>query len=211
MKTIIYVDGFNLYYGCLRKTAYRWLDLRAFAQKMMPRDQIVEIKYFTAKVQARPGKPDALKDQETYLRALRTLPCLSIYFGRFLSSEIWAQRVHPPKMGKAKVKVHKTEEKGSDVNLATHLLVDGFLGSYDLAVVVSNDGDLKMPVEYVRDQLRKPVGVLNPRRNRSYALSPPTLPPGSFYKPIRPGVLGASQFAASLSDANGTFAKPADW
>lgn len=211
MKTIVYVDGFNLYYGCLKNTAFRWLDLHAFAQKMLPRDEIVAIKYFTAKVDARPGKPDSPAEQETYLRALRTLPCLSIYFGRFLSSEIWAYRVHPPKVGKAKVKVHKTEEKGSDVNLATHLLVDGFQNAYDLAVVVSNDGDLKAPVEYVRNELRKPVGVLNPRRNRSYALSPPSLPRGSFYKPIRPGVLGASQFGATLADSGGSFSKPADW
>lgn len=211
IKTIVYIDGFNLYYGCLKKSAFRWLDLQAFTQKMLPKDQIVEIEYFTAKVDARPGKPDSPLEQETYLRALRTLPDLSIYFGRFLSSEIWAYRVHPPKVGKAKVKVHKTEEKGSDVNLATHLLVDGFQDNYELAVVVSNDGDLKMPIEYVRGQLQKPVGVLNPRRNRSYALSPPNLPRGSFYKPIRSGVLGASQFCPTLSDAGGDFSKPSAW
>lgn len=208
---MVYIDGFNLYYGCLRKTQFRWLDLAAFAQKMLPRDQIVGIKYFTAEVTLRPGKPDAPGDQKTYLRALRTLPDLSIYFGRFLTNEIWAHRVHPPKMGKAKVKVFKTEEKGSDVNLATHLIVDGFLGNYELAVVVSNDGDLKMPVEYVRQELKKPVGVLNPRKNRSYALSPTVLPSGSFYKPIREGVLRSSQFPDPLSDGDGTFSKPSGW
>lgn len=72
-------------------------------------------------------------------------------------------------------------------------------------------GDLKAPVEYVRSQLHKPVGVLNPRQNRSYALSPPVLPAGSFYKPIRPGVLGASQFPEALSDSNGDFSKPSGW
>ena len=211
MRTIIYIDGFNLYYGCLKGTPYRWLDLQAFAKKMLPRDQIVGIKYFTAEVVSRPGKEDAPEDQATYLRALRTLPHLSIYFGRFLTTKVWAYRVHPPKMGRAKVKVFKTEEKGSDVNLATHLLVDGFQNAYDLAVVVSNDGDLKAPVEYVRTELQKPVGVLNPRKNRSYALSPNTLPRGSFYKPIRAGVLRSSQFDADLSDADGSFSKPANW
>jgi hypothetical protein len=211
MKTMVYVDGFNLYYGCLKRTAFRWLDLQAFAQKMLPRDQIVGIKYFTAEVSARPGKLDAPQDQKTYFRALRTLPNLSIYFGRFLTTETWAYRVHPPRVGKAKVKVYKTEEKGSDVNLATHLLVDGFQGLYDLAVVVSNDGDLKAPVEYVRTELHKPVGVLNPRKHRSRALSPTTLPRASFYKPIRAGVLQASQFPPTLSDADGNFSKPANW
>ena len=211
MRTIVYIDGFNLYYGCLKGTPCRWLDLQAFAQKMLPRDQIVGIKYFTAKVDARPGKADAPKDQATYLRALKTLPNLTVYLGRFLTTETWAYRVHPPKVGKSKVKIYKTEEKGSDVNLATHLLVDGFQNSYDLAVVVSNDGDLKSPVEYVRNHLQKPVGVLNPRRNRSYALSPTTLPRGSFYKPIRTGVLRSSQFPSTLTDAAGTFKKPTDW
>ena len=103
------------------------------------------------------------------------------------------------------------KEKGSDVNLATHLLVDGVQNAYDLAVVVSNDGNLKAPVEYVRTELQKPVGVLNPRKNRSYALSPTNLPRGSFYKPIRPGVLRSSQFAPALSDADGSFSKPAGW
>ena len=59
VKAVIYVDGFNLYYGCLKGTPYRWLDLQAFAQKMLPRDEIAGIKYFTAIVDARPGKEHA--------------------------------------------------------------------------------------------------------------------------------------------------------
>lgn len=211
MESIVYVDRFNLYYGCLKRTPYRWLDLLAFAQKLLPRDEITAIKYFTAIVHPRPGRDDAVRDQALYLRALETIPCLSLHFGRFLTSETWAHLVDPPATGNARVKVHKTEEKGSDVNLATHLLVDGFKNRYELAVVVSNDGDLKAPVEYVRGELSRPVGVLNPRRNRSYALSPTRLPPGSFYKPIRPGVLGSSQFPPTLRDQRGSFSKPDDW
>ena len=72
------------------------------------------------------------------------------------------------------------EEKGSDVNLASHLLVDGFRDRYDLAVVISNDSDLTEPVRFVREDLNKPVGVLNPHPNRSWELSPSTMPAGSF-------------------------------
>jgi hypothetical protein len=211
MNTIVYVDGFNLYYGCLKGTPHRWLDLQGFAQRMLPRDTIVGIKYFTARVQARPNKPDSPKEQEAYLRALRTIPNLKIYYGQFLTTKIWARRVHPPRVGKAVVEVWKTEEKGSDVNIATQLLVDGFRKNYELAVLVSNDGDLKDPVAYVRHDLGLPVGVLNPGKRKSYALSPPNLPKGSFYKPIRPGVLGASQFPTTLTDGQGTFTKPAGW
>lgn len=211
MKTIVYVDGFNLYYGCLKGTPYRWLDLRSFAEKLLPRDQIVGIKYFTAKLQARPSDRAAPDRQKTYLRALQALPELKIYYGQFLTTEIWAALVDPPRTGRSKVKVWKTEEKGSDVNLATHLLVDAYEDNYELAVVVSNDGDLKGPVEHVRNDLHKPVGILNPRRNRSYALSPPRLPKGSFYKPIRAGVLRDSQFPDAITDRRGTFRKPDSW
>lgn len=107
--------------------------------------------------------------------------------------------------------VWNTEEKGSDVNLASHLLIDGFRARYDLAVVISNDGDLKEPVRFVREDLKAPVGVLNPHANRSWALSPQTLPRGSFYKPIRKGALAACQFPPTMQDANGTFSKPSTW
>jgi NYN domain len=62
------------------------------------------------------------------------------------------------------VEVIKTEEKGSDVNLATYLLLDGFDGDYELAVVISNDSDLLMPVAVVRHRLGLTVGILNPQR-----------------------------------------------
>lgn len=211
-KAMVYVDGFNLYYGCLKGTSYRWLDLGAFAQKMLPRDEVVGIKYFTAKVDVRPDHPNARNKQRAYVRALRTLPNLSIYYGRFLTTQITARRVRPPRVGKPYTQVWKTEEKGSDVNLATELLVDGFQNAYELAVVVSNDGDLKTPVEYVRHKLERPVGVLNPSSNRSFALSPPKLPRGSFYKPIRAGALGSSQFPDQMKDAGGgTISKPKGW
>lgn len=104
-----------------------------------------------------------------------------------------------------------TEEKGSDVSLASNLLIDGFRARYDLAVVVSNDSDLKEPVHFVRHELKAPVGVLNPHRNRSWALSPKVLPRGSFYKPIRRSALRASQFPSQVPDAKGVIHRPPEW
>ncbi len=211
-RAIVYIDGFNLYYGCLKaEAALRWLNLAEFANKMLPRDQVTEIKYFTAMVDQRADNPGGRERQEIYIRALKTIPNLRVFHGRFLTTEIWARRVHPPKVGKKKIKVFKTEEKGSDVNIASELLIDGFRGHYELAVVVSNDGDLKHPVEYVRHELGLPVGVLNPRQYRSRALSPSNLPKGSFYKPIRRGVLKSSQFPEALRDAQGEFRRPSTW
>lgn len=104
-------------------------------------------------------------------------------------------------------RVIKTEEKGSDVNLATHLLHDAHMGRFDIAVVISNDSDLLEPIKIVRQELHKQVGVLNPHPNPSRAL----LPHIDFIKQIRAGVLAASQFPATLSDGHGTFTKPAAW
>lgn len=119
--------------------------------------------------------------------------------------------MNPPPRGSAFRQVWNTEEKGSDVSLASHLLIDGFRARYDLAVVVSNDSDLKEPVEFVRSDLRAPVGILNPHSNRSWALSPPKMPLGSFYKPIRPAALAASQFPSTLTDEDGTIRRPSTW
>ena len=32
MRTVVYVDGFNLYYGALKGTSWKWLDLVALSQ-----------------------------------------------------------------------------------------------------------------------------------------------------------------------------------
>jgi uncharacterized LabA/DUF88 family protein len=105
------------------------------------------------------------------------------------------------------VKVIKTEEKGSDVNLATHLLHDAHMGRFDVAVVVSNDSDLLEPIKIVRNELQRKVGILNPHPTPSRAL----LPHIDFIKQIRAGVLRASQFPARLTDTNGTFSRPTGW
>jgi hypothetical protein len=214
-RVIVYVDGFNLYYGCLRGTPYRWLDVGKLCSLMLPKDEVVAIKYFTAEVGRRPwakdSEPAESEDQQTYFRALKTIPNLSLHFGQFFNTAIPARLVTPPRRGRKRRMVWKTEEKGSDVNLASHLLIDGFRARYDLAVVISNDSDLKEPVHFVRHDLQAPIGILNPHGNRSWALSPPKLPRGSFYKPIRSGPLQASQFPPTLTDSEGTFHKPSDW
>src|SRR4051812_12536392 len=88
MDTIVYVDGFNLYYGSLRKTPCRWLDLSKLCRRLLPANNILKIKYFTAKVSARPDDPGQPTRQQAYLRALATLPEMEIYFGHFLSHEV---------------------------------------------------------------------------------------------------------------------------
>jgi uncharacterized LabA/DUF88 family protein len=161
MKTMLYIDGFNLFYSAVKGTPLRWLNPVALVSRAFPRNQIVGAKFFTARVVSLPGNPGQPLRQALYWRALRTLPGLQIIEGDFRTRKVRASVVSPPP---STIEVYKTDEKGSDVNLAAHLLVDGFGNRYDCAVVVSGDSDLVTPIRMVRDELKKPAGVLNPQR-----------------------------------------------
>ena len=83
------------------------------------------------------------------------------------------------------------------MNLASYLLLDAFRGDCETAIVVSNDADLKAPIEIVKDELGIPVGVLNPHppKRQSRDLQP------TFFKQLRHGPIAASQFPPILTDA----------
>jgi len=205
MKINVYIDGFNLYYGAIKRTPYKWLDVLKMSQLLFPNDTINKIKYFSARVSARPTDPDQPIRQSTYWRALQTIPNLSIVEGSFLVKPVMmpVAYTNPQKYER----VIKTEEKGSDVNLAVHLLNDGYKKDYELAVMVTNDSDLLEPMRIVKQELNLPVGLANPHKNPSFVLRQHAI----FIKQIRGGVLQASQFPTTLTDANGTFHKPASW
>src|SRR5664280_3088809 len=87
----------------------------------------------------RAGQDDPLAPvrQDLYLRALSTLPHVSTHLGHFLVTKTRMALATPPPAGPRTVEVLKTEEKGSDVNLATYLLADAFRGDCQTAVVLS--------------------------------------------------------------------------
>lgn len=204
VRTNVYIDGFNLYYGSLKGTPYRWLDLARFCSLVLPQDTIYRIRYYTARVRPRPHDPGQGFRQATYLRALGTIPNLTIHEGHFLSHVVaMPTAANPVRM----VDVIKTEEKGSDVNLASHLLRDAFVGDLDVAVVVTNDSDLLEPVRIIQSELGKPVGILNPQKHPSMVLKNEA----RFFKNIRRSALAGSQFPPELKDARGTFWKPPSW
>ncbi len=207
MATIVYIDGFNLYYGAVKGTANKWLDLEVLCRRLLPKDNLVKIRYFTALVAIRPSDPQQPARQQAYLRALATLPLVEIHYGHYLSHQVWMRLANPPSGGSAMVKVIKTEEKGSDVNLATYLLLDAFRQRCDTAVVISNDSDLAEPIRVAEQELGVKVGIINPQkpRHRSRAMT------SAFFKQLRPGVLATCQLPPTLQDANGLIHKPARW
>jgi uncharacterized LabA/DUF88 family protein len=168
LRVTFYVDGFNLYYGALKPTPrLKWLNLQALATALRPNDE-VRVRYFTARVRQDPD-PSAQGRQKLYILALETLPKVSIHFGRFRSHATFMPLVTPSPAGPRVVEVYKTQEKGSDVNLGTFLLLDGMDRLYDEAVVISGDSDLAAPVRAANKRFGS-VHVLNPRPTGSREL-----------------------------------------
>lgn len=95
-RTIVYIDGFNLYYRALKHTNHKWLDLVKLSMSVLPGFKIDRINYYTARVSGRLD-PTSPSRQHAYLRALATLPDVAIHYGNFLASEKWAGLVQPPR------------------------------------------------------------------------------------------------------------------
>jgi len=219
-RASVYIDGFNLYHGCFddhRLRAdwrqYRWLDLGTFCAKAFPSYDIRRIRYFTALVNPSPANPDCRQRQLAYIRALETIPHLSVYLGRF-ATNAKNRPLADPNSRKPKpsapvqiVRIIEEEEKGSDVNLASYLLLDGFRQDYDVAVVISNDSDLAEPITMVSRDLGLKVLLVNPRTKVATDL----LNIADGYRSIRLGTLRDSQFPETFTDANGVITKPASW
>ncbi len=98
-KTNVYIDGFNLYYRALRGTPYKWLDLSRLCGLALPKNEIHRIRYFTALVKPRAGDPSQLERQQVYLRALKTIPNLTVHRGHFLESVVSMRLANPPTEG----------------------------------------------------------------------------------------------------------------
>lgn len=185
----LYYGGRSL---CGRGTpGWRWLDLRTLlsSQPVWEDATLTRIVYCTAVIDAATNA-SGYHDQDIYLRALTAAKSVDlIEYGTYvarvkqapLAVRASAQNsrpevVHPQwpivvqdAQGKPvndavfMVSYAHREEKGSDVNVASHLLVDVLNGDVDAAIVVSNDSDLKFPIRYART--RVPIGVINPSDN----------------------------------------------
>lgn len=207
MRVRVCVDGFNLCYRALKGTDLRWLNPLALARSLLdPRDAIDRLRCFTARISARAGDTDAPRRQQAYLAALGTVPEVTVHTGRFLAKERTRPLAEDPATF---VWILDFEEKGSDVNLAAHLLMDAWRDRFDLALVMSQDTDLCEPLRMVRDVIGKDVGVVwldgrEPGR-RFVGCS-------SFVRHATPARLRAAQFPAALRDRRGReVLRPEGW
>ena len=208
-RTYVYVDGFNLYYRALRGTRYKWLNLQTLVAALLDPDNEIElIRYFTAPVGGKldPGQPIR---QQRYLQALSTLPNVTIHLGNFLTRPKTRPLVKPVAGGPTHVQIYNTEEKGSDVNLATYLVHDAWRNLFDVAVVLSQDTDLVEPVRIVRDEIRKDIGVVCLDGAKPGKLAAH----GSFIRHITPSRLAAAQFPEIIpfGKKGKSVTRPVEW
>ncbi|MDO9319748.1 MAG: NYN domain-containing protein [Gammaproteobacteria bacterium] len=179
MDTAVYIDGYNLFYGRLRATPYKWLDIVKLSELIIkiqsPESSILKVKYFTAPIKANFSSHGQLsvQSQTNYNRALAHL-----YPGRIeiINGYQTVEKGTPPRYKRPidkddRVEVWKFEEKQTDVNLALHLYRDAILGQYSQQVVVSNDTDLELALKLVKqDTPNIQLGLIVPLRegNHSY-------------------------------------------
>lgn len=184
MKTQIYIDGYNLYYGCLKGTSLKWLDpLKLFSDFILPsilaeKDGVrvvpdipnLKVKYFTAEILAKASKAaDSLDCQKRYLNALcnHQPGRIEVIKGYYSLNKARAKQINAasPKMPPNEcmdVDIWKLEEKKSDVNLALHLLKDALVGGVEQVVVVTNDTDIEPALRMVRELTNAVVGLVIP-------------------------------------------------
>ena len=168
-KTLVYIDGYNLYYGLLKESPdSKWLNLRALVAAMFKeKHEIRSIKFFTARVRTYPHDIAAEERQKIYLQALAAFGGVEIIEGFYSKKKIWLPHVN----GKCKTceeshagmaHVVKLEEKRSDVNLAVAALVDAMRSDADCFVLVTGDSDQAGTVYALRHEFGKSVLVFNP-------------------------------------------------
>jgi uncharacterized LabA/DUF88 family protein len=149
------------------------------------------------------AKCDFLRDN--YIRALQSfIPEFSVYYGHFMRHKVMMPLANPVSSKKFEL-VIKTEEKGSDVNLAVHLINDAWSDKYDCAIVVSNDSDLAEAMKLVKS-LGKSIGLVMPGKGHP---SKELMQYADFIKKIREGVLKYSQLPDLIPGTN--LKKPKEW
>lgn len=189
IRTRIYIDGYNFYYGCLKGSPYKWLDLYTLFTKYIlpsvayppsdpskPKYVTPVIKYFTAEIIDKAAKaPDSVQSQQQYHRALRLLyqDEIEVIKGYYSVAPQYAWLVdakNPKALPRdcERVEVWKFEEKQSDVNLALHAFCDAIKGDVDQIVVVTNDTDIAPMLEHVRLHTDVIVGLVNPTLDKTY-------------------------------------------
>ncbi len=205
-RTIVYIDGFNFYYGAVRGTPYKWLDMEKCFLKLRPGDDIRRIWYFTALVDGTKGIR-----QQTFLRALATKPLVQVILGKFKLKQVRCGVTNCTYPGSRIFEM--PEEKRTDVNIALQLLDDANHDRADQFIIVSGDSDLVPALEIVKTQWpKKRLVVYVPSRHPLRGAAVELRNAADKHKTSPQALLKVCQFPAELPDGRGGIIhKPAEW
>jgi 6-hydroxy-3-succinoylpyridine 3-monooxygenase len=208
-RVVIYIDGFNLYYGVLRHSRVKWLDLEKLFRLLRPHDTIQKIRYFTALSSG--GKS---ADQLAYLKAIETFPLVNIVHGRYKSKKIKCHVQHQA-CGVAKKDRFfiMQEEKRTDVNIAVTMLDDAYQQVGDHLILVSGDSDLVPAVNMVKTRFPNiTISVYVPARDPTRGAAVELRSAADKNRSLPLDLLKKAQLPASIPDGpGGVITKPATW
>ena len=186
LRTRVYIDGYNLYYGCLRRTAFKWLDIMAlFESRILPsilvkddegntRQSVLidspSIKYFTAKIVESVARgEDSVSSQARYHTALRKLydGSIQVVEGYYAINKMTVKIVDADDPDRAPrdcqaILAWKVEEKQSDVNISLQAYHDALTGAVDQVVIVTNDTDIAPALQMIRTHTSVRIGLVVP-------------------------------------------------
>ena len=206
IRANIYVDGFNLYYGAIKDTKYKWLDLQRYFELLRPNDEIQTIYYFTALISG-----SHKSNQLTYLHALSTLPKVEIILGKFKLKNVLCRVAKCDFQGCRIFKM--PEEKQSDVQIALQMIRDAWEDSCDRFILVSGDSDLIPAIRMVKEICpSKQVIVYIPDRNSVRSAAVELRETADKVRRLPNLLLQKTQFPPKIPDGHGGFIfKPVDW
>jgi len=162
-RVSVYIDGFNLYFGMIEAgfNHCKWLDVEKLVKSYLTSNQeLINIKFFTSRISHNPQKQ---KRQNAYLEAIETTN-VKIIYGLYKAKNIECENCGHNWL--------VSNEKMTDVNIATHIIIDAYQDKYDTAILISGDSDLVPPIKAVHENFStKSVSVFFPpcRHNNTVA------------------------------------------
>ena len=218
MRTILYIDGYNLYYGLLKNSPYKWLDICRLFTRLLheqnPSNNLLKVVYFTAPAKANMASHGAAsaQAQQTYHQALQHLykEQLDIQLGRHSvqALPLPAYQKGEPCNKQVKQWVWLMEEKETDVNIAIQMYRDGIKSHCDQVVLCSNDSDLSPAIKAIAEDLPHiklgvilPIPLHSQNRRPSHALT-------TYANWVRKGIASKELEEAQLPKLIPTHKKP---
>jgi uncharacterized LabA/DUF88 family protein len=139
----VFIDGSNFYKSCKSNLARTDVNLSAFASMLVgPTRHLVRTYYYTARLA--PGMDEAQKSgQQKFFNALAKAPYFELRLGRMVRRD--------DECRDCGAKHERWQEKGVDMRIGVDMLALATKNNYDIAVLVTGDGDLCEAVQAVKD------------------------------------------------------------